>query len=61
MVALFVVAVIVGFIKRIATTYSITNQRLHIRRGIISRNMQETRVERVQNVNTEQGVSSASS
>ena len=55
-VALFVVVVIVGFVKRIATTYSITNQRLRIRRGIISRNVQETRVDRIQNVNTEQGV-----
>jgi uncharacterized membrane protein YdbT with pleckstrin-like domain len=53
---LFAVAVIVGFVRRIATTYSITNQRLRIRRGIISRNVQETRVDRIQNVNTEQGV-----
>jgi len=53
---LFAIAVIVGFIKRIATTYSITNQRLRIRRGIISRSVQETRVDRIQNVNTEQGV-----
>src|SRR5205823_9412875 len=53
---LFVVAVLVGFIKRIATTYSITNQRLRIRRGIIARNVQETRVDRIQNVNTDQGV-----
>ncbi|HEV7460612.1 MAG TPA: PH domain-containing protein [Solirubrobacteraceae bacterium] len=52
----FVVAVIVGFIRRMATTYSITNQRLRIRRGIISRNVQETRVDRIQNVNTDQGV-----
>lgn len=55
-VGVFFVAVIVGFIRRIATTYSITNQRLRIRRGIISRNVQETRVDRIQNVNTEQGV-----
>jgi uncharacterized membrane protein YdbT with pleckstrin-like domain len=55
-VGLFAVAVVVGFIRRIATTYSITNQRLRIRRGIISRNVQETRVDRIQNVNTEQGV-----
>ena len=55
-VAVFAVAVIVGFIKRIATTYSITNQRLRIRRGLVSRNVQETRVDRIQNVNTDQGV-----
>ena len=55
-VVLFAVAVVVGFVKRIATTYSITNQRLRIRRGIVSRNVQETRVDRIQNVNTDQGV-----
>ncbi len=55
-VVLLAVAVVVGFVKRIATTYSITNQRLRIRRGIISRNVQETRVDRIQNVNTDQGV-----
>ena len=52
----FLVAVIVGFVRRMATTYSITNQRLRIRRGLVSRNVQETRVDRIQNVNTEQGV-----
>jgi uncharacterized membrane protein YdbT with pleckstrin-like domain len=55
-VVLFALAVVVGFVKRIATRYSITNQRLRIRRGIISRHVQETRVDRIQNVNTEQGV-----
>ena len=53
---LFAVVVIVGLIKRIATTYSISNQRLNIRRGIIARHVQETRLDRVQNVNTNQGV-----
>jgi len=43
-------------VRRVATTYTITNHRLHIRRGIIARRTQEARLERVQNVNTEQGV-----
>jgi len=43
-----------GFLFRMTTTYTITNQRLTIRRGILARHMQETRVERVQNVNTNQ-------
>jgi uncharacterized membrane protein YdbT with pleckstrin-like domain len=47
-------ATVVGLIKRIATTYSITNQRLHIKRGIIARKIQQTRIERVQNVNITQ-------
>ncbi len=47
---------LVGFIKRIATDYVITDRRLHIKRGIISRTIQETRLVRVQNVNYNQGV-----
>ena len=48
--------VLVGFIKRVATSYTITDRRLHIKRGIVSRTIQETRLERVQNVNYQQGV-----
>ena len=43
--------ILAGFIKRVATSYTITNRRLHIKRGIVSRTIQETRLERVQNVN----------
>lgn len=50
----FVVAVVVGFIKRVTTTYTISNQRLTIRTGILSREMHETRLARVQNVNVVQ-------
>ena len=45
------ITVLVGFVKRVATSYSITNRRLHIKKGIVSRTIQETRLERVQNVN----------
>jgi uncharacterized membrane protein YdbT with pleckstrin-like domain len=48
--------VLIGFIKRIATDYVITDRRLHIKRGIISRTIQETRLVRVQNVNYNQSV-----
>ena len=50
----FLVVLFVGFVKRVATTYTITNQRLHIRRGIVARKIQQTRIERVQNVNISQ-------
>lgn len=50
------VTVLTGFLKRVATTYTITNRRLNIKRGIISREIQETRLERVQNVNYRQSV-----
>jgi uncharacterized membrane protein YdbT with pleckstrin-like domain len=46
--------VAIGFLKRISTTYTISDRRLHIKRGIISREVQETRLERVQNVNYNQ-------
>ena len=50
------VTVLIGFIKRVATTYTITDRRLNIKRGIVSREVQETRLERVQNVNYKQSV-----
>lgn len=48
--------ILVGFLFRMTTTYTITNQRLTIRRGILARHLQQTRVERVQNVNVDQSV-----
>jgi len=48
--------VLAGLIKRIATVYTITNQRLRIKRGILSKKIQQTRIDRVQNVNTDQSV-----
>ena len=50
------VEILVGLIKRMATRYVITTERLHIRTGILSKSTQETRVQRVQNVNTQQSV-----
>ncbi len=42
--------------RRLATTYIVTDERLHIRRGLLARHVQETRIDRVQNVNTNQSV-----
>jgi uncharacterized membrane protein YdbT with pleckstrin-like domain len=58
LVAVLGVAAIVlaGLIKRITVHYTITTRRLHIKRGVISREIQETRLERVQNVNYEQSM-----
>jgi uncharacterized membrane protein YdbT with pleckstrin-like domain len=55
---LLVIALILaaGFIRRFATVYSITSQRLRIKQGIIARHVQQTDIERVQNVNTRQSV-----
>ncbi|MGN6188939.1 MAG: PH domain-containing protein [Conexibacter sp.] len=53
--AILVVLVLVALLLwRMTTTYTITNQRLTIRRGVLSRHVQQTRVERVQNVNVDQ-------
>jgi uncharacterized membrane protein YdbT with pleckstrin-like domain len=51
-----VLTVVIGFVKRVATTYTITDRRLNIKRGIVSKEVQETRLERVQNVNYRQSV-----
>jgi uncharacterized membrane protein YdbT with pleckstrin-like domain len=55
-VAVLAVVLLVGLLKRMATTYTISTHRLHIRRGIISRRIQQTTLDRVQNVNTRQSV-----
>lgn len=47
--------VLVGFILRVTTVYTITNERLRIRTGLLSKNVQQTDINRVQNVNTSQG------
>ena len=54
--AIIGLTVLIGFVKRVATTYTITDRRLNIKRGIVSREIQETRLERVQNVNYRQSV-----
>ncbi|HET6547708.1 MAG TPA: PH domain-containing protein [Solirubrobacter sp.] len=53
-VALIALVILAGLIKRTATDYMVSNQRLYIRRGILSKNVQQTRIDRVQNVNTAQ-------
>jgi membrane protein YdbS with pleckstrin-like domain len=50
----FLALVIIGQVRRIQTTYSITNQRLTIQTGILSRDVHQTRLERIQNVNSSQ-------
>lgn len=52
----FALILLAGFIRRFATVYTITTQRLRIKQGIIARHVQQTEIERVQNVNTNQRV-----
>jgi uncharacterized membrane protein YdbT with pleckstrin-like domain len=55
-VVVLAITILVGFIKRVATVYTITDHRLNIKVGIVSRKVQETRLQRVQNVNFNQGI-----
>ena len=48
--------VLIGFIRRVATDYTITNRRLYIKHGIVSRDVQETKIERVQDVSYTQSL-----
>jgi uncharacterized membrane protein YdbT with pleckstrin-like domain len=52
--AILALSLLVGFVRRAATLYTITDRRLHIRRGILSRTEQHTTIDRVQNVETRQ-------
>jgi len=51
---IFLIVLLWGLVRRISTTYTISNRRLTIRSGLLSREMHETRLERVQNVNSRQ-------
>lgn len=55
-IGVIAVTVLVGLVQRLFVKYSITNQRLYLQRGIISRSVQQTRIDRVQNVTTRQSV-----
>jgi uncharacterized membrane protein YdbT with pleckstrin-like domain len=55
-VAIAAITILIGFVKRVATVYTITDRRLNIKIGIVARKVQETRLQRVQNVNYGQGV-----
>jgi uncharacterized membrane protein YdbT with pleckstrin-like domain len=49
-------AVLVGFLRRQATTYTITSERLTVQLGLLSRELHETRLDRVQNVASRQSL-----
>ncbi len=50
----FAAVLVGGLIRRLRTTYTITNRRLTIDVGLLSRDLRQTRLERVQNVNSRQ-------
>jgi uncharacterized membrane protein YdbT with pleckstrin-like domain len=55
-VVLVAAVVLFGLVKRTATDYMVSTQRLYIRRGILAKKVQQTRIDRVQNVNTDQSL-----
>lgn len=55
-VAVVAVTIVASAVIRWATDYMITTERLHIRRGIVARNIDEARLARVQNVGVDQNL-----
>ena len=55
-VAALVLVLLVGWLRRITTRYLITTRRLQIRRGILSKSVEETRVDRIVDVTVKQSV-----
>lgn len=51
-----VLVLLSGLLARRRTTYTITSQRLTIQKGLLSHELHETRLERVQNVNSSQSI-----
>lgn len=54
--ALLALVILIDTIRRLATTYTVTTRRLHIRKGILRRVDQSTHLDRVQNLNTRQSL-----
>lgn len=55
-IAALLLVLLVGFARRMATHYTVTTHRLRIRRGILARRVQQTQLDRLQNVNTDQSL-----
>lgn len=58
-IAVIVIAalmLLVGYLKRMATQYTISDRRIYVRRGLLSRHTEQTRIERVQDVTTSQSL-----
>jgi uncharacterized membrane protein YdbT with pleckstrin-like domain len=57
--AVFIVFAVVlgrGLLRRLSTTYTITSRRLTIELGLLGREVHETRLEQIQNVNASQSL-----
>jgi uncharacterized membrane protein YdbT with pleckstrin-like domain len=54
--AVFVIVIARGLVRRLRTTYTITSRRLTIKTGLLGREVHETRLEQIQNVSTSQSL-----
>jgi uncharacterized membrane protein YdbT with pleckstrin-like domain len=52
--AILALSLVAGVIRRLATSYTITDRHLYISRGLLSRTEQHTTIDRVQDVSTHQ-------
>lgn len=50
------VVVVLAWIKRLDSHYTVTDRRVLVRRGIANRNERSASIDRIQNVNTKQGL-----
>jgi uncharacterized membrane protein YdbT with pleckstrin-like domain len=55
-IALLALVVFVGWVQRLDTKYTVTDQRIMIRRGILSRTENSAHIDRVQNVTIHQSI-----
>ena len=53
---LVILVIVIDVLRRNSTRYAVTNQRIQIRQGILSRKESSTHLDRVQNVNTSQNL-----
>jgi uncharacterized membrane protein YdbT with pleckstrin-like domain len=53
---ILLLVLVIGWVRRITTRYLITSRRLQIRRGILAKNTEETRVDRIVDVTVRQGI-----
>ncbi len=55
-VVFIAVIVVLAWIKRLDSHYTVTDRRVLVRRGIANRNERSASIDRIQNVNTKQGL-----
>jgi uncharacterized membrane protein YdbT with pleckstrin-like domain len=55
-VVVVALVLVIGWLRRLTTHYAITNRRLQIRHGILSKHVEETRVDRVVDVTVHQSL-----